>query len=327
MPRTRRNKTRRTGRTGRIIALRLLATATMMAGVAGSGCASARLADFDAFATAGQQYVTAVDALLEEAGGIAVDTNSEKLLASRDLAPVSRAAFAEQDAAVRAYLDQLRLVERQVDLLDDYFSALAALASSGAPDAAATQLEATATALSGLSQSLRGRGLTQDPAAFSDLAGGVGRLVVQGAESAALDRELERRKQTIAEALLLQEALLAAVRAQVTADLQFTNGLTYEKTVVAPFLDPGSVTTDAQRQSWMAERRSLLGQPSTVAQLDAAASAARDLRQAWAELLARRLTPADLESVAAELQPIFAALDALKSPPQQPSTPTPGSQP
>ena len=324
MPRTGRRKTRRTPRT---LALRLLATAAMVAGVAGSGCASARLADFDAFAQAGTQYVTAVDALLVEAGGIAVDTSSEKLLASRDLAPVSRDAFAAQDAAVRSYLDQLRLIDRQVDLLGDYFTGLAELASSGAPDAAATQLEATATALTGLSQTLRGRIPAQDAAAISDVAGGVGKLMVQEAESAALDRELERRKQTIAEALLLQEALLAAVRAQVTADLQFTNGLTYEKTVVVPFLDPGAVTTDAQRQAWMAQRRSLLGQPSTVAQLDAAASAARTLRQAWAELLAHRLTPADLESVVAELQPIFAGLDALKSPPSQPSTPAPGSQP
>lgn len=276
-------------------------------------CASgARLTQFQDFASAGTSYAQAMDALLEKSGEILIDTNSEKLLQSRALAPVNRSQFAEQDQAMRANLTQIRLLQRQLQVLADYFTALSNLATSKAPDAFAAEIDQTVPGLVGLYQSLHRTTVSQTQEQGAEqVAKGVGELVVRGVQVRALNRELQARKQTIAQVLLLHEKLLQALQAQVTADLQFTTHRQYEKEVIAPFLDPNALTSPQDQQDWMTKRRQMLSQPVIVQELDSAINAAQALRQAWIKLLSRRLTAADLLAVEGEIQPILAGLDTL----------------
>ncbi len=287
----------------------LLPTGMLLA-LTAAGCAStADLSRFDAFAQAGSQYVQAVDALLQQAGQIKVDTSSEGLLADRDtLAPVSRPVFLERDQADRGYLAELALLRRQVDLLGDYFAALDALATSNAPQAFGSTLSSTAGTLNTLSQELRGKSLAQSPAAAQALASGVGSLIVRQAESRALEQELEQRKETIANVLLLHEALLGAIRDQTAASLAVTRNRDYEQRVVDPYEDAG---TPLDATSWKQARFQGISPPDPVEQLTAAESAARSLRAAWTKLLTHQLGPADINAVTSDLQPILAALNAL----------------
>ena len=167
---------------------------------------------------------------------IKVDTSSERLLADRDLAPVSRGVFLERDKADRGYLDELTLLRRQVDLLGDYFTALDALATSDPPQAFGTTLASTAGSLDTLSQELRGRG-RQERAGGAGLASGVGSLVVKRAESRALQRELEQRGETIAQ-VLRSVAILGAIRDQTASSLAVTRNRDYEEQVEDPYLTP-----------------------------------------------------------------------------------------
>lgn len=275
-----------------------------------AACAStATLSRFDAFAQAGNQYARAVDALLQQAVQIQVDASSEKLLATRDdFGPVSRDEFRKQDQVDRGFVDEITLLRRQVKLLADYFTALDALATSQAPQAFGSTLATTAGSLDALSQQLRGSALTRDPQAAQALASGAGSLVVRRAESRALQRELEARKETIARVLQLHVALLGVLRDQVQANLRFARNRQYEQQVLDPYLQSGAPLEPA---SWKVERLHGLGPADPVQQLDAAQSAARNLQTAWAKLLSHELGPEDLQAVTGELTPILAAADAL----------------
>lgn len=286
----------------------LLSSAGLLAVLAG-GCAStATLSRFDAFAQAGAQYVQATDPLLTQAGQIKLDASSEELLRLRAVAPVSRDNFLARDKADRGYLDELSLLRRQVDLLGEYFSALDALATSKTPEAFGSTMATTATTLGTLGQELRGGTIAQAPAAVQALASGVGSLVVVAAESRALERELEARKETIAAVLLLQEAMLGAIRDQVSASLQATARRQYDEQVITPYETPD---TTLDPTTWKQDRQQGLEPPDPVVQLTAAEGAARNLRLAWTKLISHQLGPDDINAVTSELQPILAALDSL----------------
>lgn len=287
--------------------VRLILPALLLAGL--TGCATARIPDFQAFATAGTAYTQAVSGLITEVGNTAVDANSVKLIQSRALAPVSLTDFQKQDQDMRNYLGELTRIQAQVDLLGDYFNALAALATSNAPQSFSTQVQGLATTLVGVTQEVKGTTIAK-ASQIETAAGSVGGLVVKGVQGRELKKELEARKQTIAEILQLHQLLLATLSSQTAADARFTTALDYDQKVIEPFM-AGQVN-QAQQQSWSSERLSLLSQPELVKEVNTAADAARSLQQAWSKLLSNDLTAAEIQAITAELAPVLTSLQALK---------------
>lgn len=275
-----------------------------------TGCATAKVPQFQAFASAGTAYTQAVTGLITQVGNSAVDANSVKLLQSRALAPVALSDIQKQDQDMRAYLAELNRIQLQTTLLGDYFQALAGLATSSAPESFATEVQSLATTLGSVTQEVRGTSIAQDPAAVAAAAGSVGGLVVKEVQGKELQRELEARKDTIAQILQLQQTLLAVLSSQAEANARFTTALSYDQQVLTPFM-AGQVT-QATQNNWMTERYSLLSQPVLVTQVQTAAQAARDLQQAWNKLLTNDLTPAEVQTITENLAPVLASLDALK---------------
>lgn len=302
-------------------ATRLLLPALLLAAL--SGCATARIPQFQAFANAGTAYTQAVTGLITEVGNTAVDANSVKLLQNRSLAQVPIPAFQQQDQEMRSYLAELDRIQVQTTLLGDYFQALADLATSSAPQSFATEVQSVATTLGGVTQEVRGTSLAQQTQAAAAAAGSVGGLVVKQVQGKELKRELEARKDTIAQILQLQQVLLEALGSQTEADTRFTTALSYDQNVVSPFL-AGQVTT-ATQATWMSQRRSALSQPALVQQVSTAAQAARDLQQAWNKLLTNDLTAAEVQAITTALAPVLASLDALKQTQTQNSTGSSGA--
>lgn len=287
---------------------RLILPALLLAGL--TGCATARVPDFQAFATAGTTYTQAVNGLITEVGNTAVDANSVKLVQSRLLAPVSLPDFQQQDQDMRNYLGELARVQTQVTLLGNYFQALANLATSNAPQNFGTEVQSLATTLVGVTQEVRGTTIAQS-SQIATAVGGVGGLIVKEVQGRELKKELEARKQTISDILRLHQALLATLSSQTSANARFTTALDYDQQVVQPFL-AGQVTT-ATQAPWMAQRLSLLSQPVLVDQVNTAAQAALQLQQAWSKLLSNDLSATEIQAITAELSPVLASLDALKS--------------
>lgn len=286
-----------------------------------TGCATARTADFQAFATAGTTYTQAVTGLITEVGNTAVDANSVKLLQSRSLAQVSPADFQQQDQDMRSYLGELTRIQAQVTLLGDYFNALAALSTSSAPQSFDTEVQSLATTLVGVTQDVKGTTIAQ-ASQIETAAGSVGGLVVKEVQGRELKKELEARKQTISEILQLHQALLATLSSQTAANNRFTTALDYDQKVIQPFM-AGQVT-QPQQQAWMTERLTVLSKPVLVDQVNTTAEAARDLQQAWNKLLSNDLTAAEIQTITAELAPVIASLEALK-PKTQTTTTTTGA--
>jgi len=296
---------------------RLLLPALLL--VALTGCATAKIPQFEAFANAGTAYTQAVTGLITEVGEGAVNANSVKLLQNRALAPVSLSDFQQQDKDMRDYLAELSELQVQTTLLGNYFQALADLATSSAPESFATEVQSVATSLIGVTQEVRGTSVAQSTqTAEAQAAGSVGGLVVKEIQGKELERELNAHKDMIAQILQLQEDLLTVLSSQAEANAQFTTALTYNQQVVTPFMS-GQVTT-ATQQSWMSERYSGLAQPVLVTQVNTAAQAAVALQQAWNKLLSNDLTVEDAEAITTELAPVLASLDALKAQKQSTTT-------
>ncbi|HEX5716896.1 MAG TPA: hypothetical protein VF179_12105 [Thermoanaerobaculia bacterium] len=287
---------------------RLLLPALLL--TAFTGCATAKIPQFEAFANAGTAYTEAVDGLITQVGNSAVDANSVKLLQNRALAPVAMSDFQQQDKDMWAYLADLNQIQLQTTLLGSYFQALADLATSSAPQSFSTEVQSLATTLVGVTEEVRGTSIAQGTE-IATAAGSVGGLVVKEIQGKELQRELEARKDTIAQILQLQQTLLAVLSSQTEANARFTTALDYEEEVVTPFM-AGQVT-QATQTSWMSERFSLLSQPVLVEQVNTAAQAARSLQQAWNKLLSNDLTAADVQTITDELAPVLASLDALKT--------------
>lgn len=290
-------------------AIRLLLPALLLAVL--TGCATAKIPEFEAFASAGTAYTQTVTGLITEVGNGAVNANSVKLLQNRSLAPVSMSDFQQQDKDMRDYLAELDHIQVQTTLLGNYFQALADLATSNAPESFEAEVQSVATSLIGVTQEVRGTSVAQSTeTAAANAAGSVGGLVVKEIQGKELERELNARKDTIAQILQLQEALLTVLSSQAEANAQFTTALSYDQQVVTPFMS-GQVTT-ATQQSWMSERYSLLSQPVLVTQVNTAAQAARSLQQAWNKLLSNDFTVEDAQAITTELAPVLASLDALE---------------
>ena len=301
---------------------RLLLPALLLAAL--TGCATAKIPQFEAVANAGTAYTQAVTGLITEVGEGAVNANSVKLLQNRALAPVSLSDFQQQDKDMRDYLAELNEIQAQTTLLGNYFQALADLATSSAPESFATEVQSVATSLIGVTQEVRGTSVAQSTqTAEAQAAGSVGGLVVKEIQGKELERELNAHKDMIAQILKLQEDLLTVLSSQAEANAQFTTALTYNQQVVTPFMS-GQVTT-ATQQSWMSERYSGLSQPVLVTQVNTAAQAAVALQQAWNKLLSNDLTVEDAEAITTELAPVLASLDALKAQKQSTTTTTSSS--
>src|SRR5918996_1150779 len=181
-----------------------------------TGCGSTATIDrFQTFADAGTKYTSAVGGLLTDTSGLLIDANSRKLLESRQLAAVSEDDFRQQDDDMRRQVQDLRLLQRQVDLLGDYFSALASLAGSKASNQISQQLGDIGGSLSSLAKTLGSTDkLATDASAVSAIASDAGKLVVQGVQAGALRKELETRGQTIAGVLRQQADLLKTLGGQ-----------------------------------------------------------------------------------------------------------------
>lgn len=282
------------------------------------GCTStARINQFAAFADLGHKNQVALTSVVDQAVTSTIDANSQEILDARDLYVLGKKWPAgqssddildKQNIAVIATTRQYAEIKRHAALLDDYFQKLAALASyDSAPIAASTT--STVTAIRTLSpklQSLNIGGVAL-PKALGDLAP----VVINGIKGHMLDSELREHGDLINQELELQERVLAFIADRIAADQElFTQRKILDKLAV-PFGDlskPLSV-------EWVASRRELLlAQASAAEPAAEAGKLSRELRQAYLQLLAGKLTPEDIASMTSDLSRLLSLVDITSKP-------------
>jgi outer membrane murein-binding lipoprotein Lpp len=296
--------------------------AVVIAAVLSSGCAStARISEFDTFATAGNAYATAMDTLLTEAEQVLIDTNSQRLLWDAKLTSDAKTDAEKMEAReylignldimdnlVQENLDAFDMVRSQVSLLAAYFAQLAGLATTDAAELFGAQLADSVTSLNSLSDGLGRSPLVTNPGA-GQAAATAGGAIVKAVQAGSLEKELKLRGETIERVLKVHEELLDALKDQIKGDLALGRNREYETAVIEPLTDG---TAQTKPQEWIDARRRLLAPPPLNHKISDTIGAIQKLRTAWAKLQTNSLTVADVQAVLDDLQPLIAAGEGLK---------------
>jgi hypothetical protein len=206
-------------------------------------------------------------------------------------------------------IGQLR---RQTRLLGRYFAKLEELATSDAPDSAAQAAATIGKELGGIVENMQGSAVKTKllkPDTLSGLFGGIATGILRTEIRGALGRELQARRETLQKALVLQNAILAALASQTQADVEFIRETREQRKLVEPFIAPVPV---ADSDAWLAERRTLLKMNSTVVQLASAQATAAEMEGAFQELVDGRLTLSRATALLGEIDLFLDTINIVK---------------
>jgi hypothetical protein len=262
-----------------------------------AGCDSAK--QYATFAQLGSTYAAAIDRVLLIAGNLKIDATSEQLLADKRLAGPTLASYRAVSAVDEDRLKVINQLRAHVHLMGLYLSALNDLATSTAPDTAAT-------AASGAAQGL-------EQAGFKLRAGNVvspiAKIVVASVIRGALRRELEARQVTIRTELTLQEKLIDEMAGIVQHDVGLLRERLENRVVIGPLVAASAI---ADPDQWVFNRRIVLNLTTAPQELQIASTAVKKLRLAFENLIEGKLTADRVNSVLTDFNAILAVGDTLK---------------
>ncbi len=270
-------------------------------------CSTARINQFDRFSEAGLVYVEAVDQVTREAARTAIDADSAALARVRDALPEAErdAAIVDHNALLRVRLELLGDIRRHGHLLRAYFVALLELSETDAPAAAAAAAGDLVASMSAISQRLATVRIGGDP--IESFSGSVIGISVARFQHAALERELETRAEAIERELDFQQAAMQAIAEQMKTDLKAV--LSHRELV--EIIDPYRGGNVRLPKGWAKNRRELLAASASVASVEAAAEAARQLKWSYVALVENRLSAADLQALLSDVNEILSLLERI----------------
>jgi uncharacterized protein YjaG (DUF416 family) len=274
-----------------------------------TSCVSTRVNQFAGFAEAGRQYTRAMESLTTEAGGLAIDADSELLLKGRDqLSQEERGKmYIERSDALRELLVTLQGIRKHSRLLERYFTALGALAGSDPTAALSSELNSVVNSLAALHPALEKASMGN--ARVSDYMGAAVPLVLSGIKQQALEQELRRNAPVIERELELQTALLKALSQQMTEDLELLLDMKDYSGVTRPFVEAPSLG-----DTWKAKRKEVLTGYLSVDAVEKAASAAESLQRGFRDLVERRIGIGGFAPVFSDIHAMLDLVEMLRTP-------------
>jgi len=286
---------------------RFAATLTVPLLLALTGCATARLNQFNTFAQAGITYVTASQTVIQNAGTAAVNTDSALLIKSRpDLDQSQRTARVNaSDKLLKQRLQVLQLVSEHGKLLQAYFEALASLSDPKATNSVGTAAQGVYDALAKMSPTLKNAKMGDT--SVSSFIPTVIAPVVATFKVHALNDELKARSSAIANELALQEAAFSAIEAELKTDAQEQQNFN-ETDSISQYSSATPLPAD-----WASQRLTLLSTPAAVASADAASKAAAQLRSAFTAVVENRLDSAGFASLMSDISNMLTIAQGIQS--------------
>ena len=250
------------------------------------GCDTDRLAQFGSFAAAGTAYVTTFQTFTAGAGSAFIAADSATFVKARTNqddahlvanAKVLRAALAEDDKTLKAYLSNLQKLNAHANLLGAYFAAMTQLTNGKAS-------AATVTSMNSLLDSINTFNPEIEKASFAgknvkDFLGVATQLVVTHYEVKELDEQLKKSAPVIDRALTLQQAAVEAISAQLSDSLSASLQLQESANVLDPYVTPGPLPS-----AWIASREAYIRQNVMLQSADGADAAIKSLHTAFTQL-------------------------------------------
>jgi hypothetical protein len=267
-----------------------------------STACAARVTQFHDFATAGVSYQRASDAVLDDAGTAAIRADNAVLVRARPDIPTSKQRqtdVLQHNRDLQKRMAVLRDLRRHGRVLQRYFQALAAIAESKAPEAAAAAAGQTFTALSSLSTTLKS---SQAGAVVPPLT----KLVVGSFKVRALENELKQRADAIAAEIKLQEVLFKIVGDTLRTDLRVQLNTMETGQVIAPFAADATLPS-----SWGTTRETFLKASASAESADAAARAAAAMQEAFTALVQNRFDHAAFNSLLDDIAEVLSIAEQL----------------
>lgn len=261
-----------------------------------AGCEQAK--QYAGFAQLGSTYAAAVDKLLVAAGNIKIDATSEQLLANKKLATPTLSDYRAMSEVDLERLQSLGKLRAHVKLMGRYFSAMSDLATSTAPDRAAT-------AAAGAAKGLQDLKLPADKA-VSPLA----KLVVSSVIRGELRKELEARQETIRKELSLQEELIKDLAAILQQDLKTTSQKVENRVVIEPLIATAAIS---KPDAWVSDRRKVLLLTTLPDELETASAAVKKLREAFEDLVVGKLTIDRVNSLLTDFGAVLSIAETIKT--------------
>lgn len=286
----------------RSVFLVLIATATI------TGCGSTkRIRDFTQAMT---YYTSALDKLLIASGKLRIESTSEQLL--RDDTDDSEQDI-QQYQRTRDVLDQrfklLSGLRSHIRLLGSYFSVLTELADSNAPENASKNAGVLVDEIKALNKTLRSNP-TFPEARYTALKGAaipIFKIAVSSRINRALREELNLRKETIQNELLLQQSLLEAVIDDTKSDLEDLQERRENRILVQTY--GTGVIGSGQQEIWIKQRQDILSLRNTVFELEEASKIAKEFRQIYEDFVQGQYSTERIKSVTERMQAVTQAAE------------------
>ncbi len=269
-----------------------------------NGCAARNANRFEAFAKAGGEYADSMGSLIEQAGSLAVDTDSDILLTIRE--PLSRQERQQQYQAhteeLRSLLGQLKEIDRHASLLKSYFLLLARMAASDQPRQVAGDAQQLIDSLVAVGGVI-GKGSFGKSNAGQYVGTGTS-FIVGAFRQKVLEEELRLHGALIVRELDLQLSVLKTLSIQMRSDSSVSAGIREYAMLMKPYASGAPMPSE-----WKRTRQEALNGKSPVTALDAAARSASRLRESFIALAEGRLDPAEIDTLLADID---AAKNSIK---------------
>lgn len=271
-----------------------------------AGCGTARLNQFNNFAQAGTAYVTASQTLIQEAGATTINADSALLVKSRpDLSQSDRRErVTKSNKLLSDRLRVLNLISAHGKLLQAYFETLSSLSDPKATDSVGPAAQNVYDSLAKLSPALKNAKVGS--ASVSTFIPQVTAPIVVTFKVYKLNEELHARSEAIVNELALQEAAFRVIEDQLKTDTKELNNILVTNSV-NQFAAAGELPG-----GWASQRLTVLSSGASVASADAAAKAAKHLRDAFTALVENRFDNAGFASLMSDISNMLVIAQEIK---------------
>ncbi len=272
-----------------------------------AGCATSHLDQFQKFVEGSDTYAKAVNTVATQAGETAIEFDSQSLIRRRNKLSsqsLRESILNQQNDDMKNYLSLLKNLQSQTQILQDYFKALNALAttsSTGAGQAA----ENLVVKLGDLD--VRIKNAKVGDMEVSKFTGAVTNIIVANFRNWALQRELRTRAPFIERQLDLQQAAFKAISEAMKTDLQGLLNYKMTDTVIKPFVN---VNADLPG-GWAEARKNALMEAPAVTVVENASRLAGEMKQSFVALAEGRLNWAEMQAIIKQAQDIITLVQQI----------------
>ncbi|MDT8398457.1 MAG: hypothetical protein RQ899_07575 [Pseudomonadales bacterium] len=275
-----------------------------------TACYSSRLNQFNDFASAGKSYSSAMVALTKEVGNLAIDADSVVLLEIRDTdtdIDTRIKNYKNHTKSLQDFLTELQRIRQHTLLLNKYFIALSALATTDLNTGIGAEASSLAAQMQALHPAIENASIGDAP--IKDFIGGVVPMVVAAYKQKVLSTELKKNATVLERELELQSAALEALVDDYKSDVD----ILMARREISEVVDPYLAETSSIPEGWENARRAVLNASTGTEMAASAVQAAKELKKTFIALVAGKSGQQDFDVLFADINAILDLIESTKT--------------